>query len=218
MSASLGAGSITSRVNSRPARAAHSIEEQPDHLSDCHLGGGRVRQRALKASSQVRRTPNWVSLYVIDRREDALWNTLWSHELRFSTSQLLPTPTTRRKAYGIRTNLTLPEYGRVLFVISTVGIRVNETPSLEAKYLFFWHKMKFLKVKIKKTLSGSSIPVSGVKLERGYYLFWLFFKIDLCSATSIGSSRQDLLNDVAENRFILKNNQNTHNARFSFTL
>jgi len=78
--------------------------------------------------------------------------------------------------------------------------------------------MKFLKVKIKKTLSGSSIPVSGVKLERGYYLFWLFFKIDLCSATSIGSSRQDLLNDVAENRFILKNNQNTHNARFSFTL
>jgi len=31
------------------------------------------------------------------------------------------------------------------------------------------------------------------------------------------SSRQDLLNDVAEHRSILKNNQNTYYPRFSFT-
>jgi len=37
----------------------------------------------------------------------------------------------------------------------------------------------------------------------------LFFKIDLCSATSTESSRRDLLNDMAEHRPILKNNQNT---------
>jgi len=36
-----------------------------------------------------------------------------------------------------------------------------------------------------------------------------FFKIDLCSATSIESSRRDLLNDMAEHRLILKNEQNT---------
>jgi len=42
------------------------------------------------------------------------------------------------------------------------------------------------------------------------YVFSLFFKIDLCSATSIESSRQDLSNYVAEHGPILKNNQNTH--------
>jgi len=31
------------------------------------------------------------------------------------------------------------------------------------------------------------------------------------------NSRRDLLNDVAEHRSILKNNQNTFNPRFSFT-
>ena len=33
----------------------------------------------------------------------------------------------------------------------------------------------------------------------------------------MGSSRRDLLNDVAEHRSILKNNENTHYLRFSFT-
>ena len=32
------------------------------------------------------------------------------------------------------------------------------------------------------------------------------------------SSRRDLLNDMAEHRSILKNNQNTHYPRFGFTL
>jgi len=38
----------------------------------------------------------------------------------------------------------------------------------------------------------------------------LFFKIDLCSATSMESSRRDLLNDMAEHRPILKHDKNTH--------
>jgi len=33
----------------------------------------------------------------------------------------------------------------------------------------------------------------------------------------MGSSRRDLLNDGAENKSILKNNQNTYYPRFSFT-
>jgi len=37
-----------------------------------------------------------------------------------------------------------------------------------------------------------------------------FFMIDLCSATSMDSSRRDLLNDTAEHRSIFENNQNTH--------
>jgi len=45
----------------------------------------------------------------------------------------------------------------------------------------------------------------------------LFFKIHLCSTTSMESSRRDLLNDVAEHMSILKNDQNTHYPRFSFT-
>ena len=38
----------------------------------------------------------------------------------------------------------------------------------------------------------------------------LFFKIELCSATSMESSRRDLFNNMAEHRPIFKNNQNTH--------
>jgi len=38
----------------------------------------------------------------------------------------------------------------------------------------------------------------------------LFLKIDLCSATSMESSRKDLLNDMAEHRCTLKNVENKH--------
>ena len=38
----------------------------------------------------------------------------------------------------------------------------------------------------------------------------IFLKIDLCSATSMESSRRDLLNDTAEHRSILNNDQNTY--------
>jgi len=36
-------------------------------------------------------------------------------------------------------------------------------------------------------------------------VFWLFFKIDLCSATSFQRSRRELSIDVAEHRSIVKN-------------
>jgi len=38
----------------------------------------------------------------------------------------------------------------------------------------------------------------------------IFLKIGLCSATSMESSRRELLNDVAEHRSIWKNNHNKH--------
>jgi len=63
---------------------------------------------------------------------------------------------------------------------------------------------------------GSFIPVLGMKLKRGLYVFWSFFKIDLCSATWMGSSHWNLFNDIAERRAILKNVQNTFYPRFSF--
>jgi len=36
------------------------------------------------------------------------------------------------------------------------------------------------------------------------FLFFSLFKIDLCSAASMGSSRRDLLNDMTEHRPIFK--------------
>jgi len=44
----------------------------------------------------------------------------------------------------------------------------------------------------------------------------LWVKVDLCSAASFKSSRQELSIDMAEHRSILKNNQNTY-PRFSYT-
>jgi len=41
--------------------------------------------------------------------------------------------------------------------------------------------------------SKNKTPVLGnAKLKRERYLFWLFFKIDLCSAIAMESSRRDL--------------------------
>jgi len=48
-------------------------------------------------------------------------------------------------------------------------------------------------------------------------VIWLFFEIVLRSASSIESSRRDLSNDETEDRYILKNNQNTY-CPVSFTL
>jgi len=53
-------------------------------------------------------------------------------------------------------------------------------------------------------------PVLGVKINRGWKVFRLYFKIVIRSATSVESSHRDLLNYMAEHRSILKNNQNTH--------
>jgi len=45
---------------------------------------------------------------------------------------------------------------------------------------------------------GESYPVLGVKPKRGWYAFWLFFKIGLCSAISFERSRRELSIDGAE--------------------
>ena len=55
------------------------------------------------------------------------------------------------------------------------------------------------------------------QLKRGLCVFWYVFNVDLCSATSMESSRRVLLNDMAERMPILKNNQNTYHLRFGFT-
>jgi len=71
-------------------------------------------------------------------------------------------------------------------------------------------------IRIKTPVLGNVIPILGEKLKWGYYVFWLFFKIDMCSATPFKRSRRELSIDVAEHRSILKNNQNTY-LRFGFT-
>jgi len=47
-------------------------------------------------------------------------------------------------------------------------------------------------------------------------VFWLFFKIDLCSAISFGRSRRGLSIDVAEHSFVLNNHQNTTHVLVSY--
>ena len=62
------------------------------------------------------------------------------------------------------------------------------------------------------------LVVLAVNLKRGESVFfWYFFKMDLCLATSMERSRRDFFNDMVEHKTILKNNQNTHYSRFSFT-
>ena len=48
-------------------------------------------------------------------------------------------------------------------------------------------------------------------------MFWLFFKVDLCSATSLKRSRRELSIDVADHGSTLKNNQNKYYPCFIFT-
>ena len=63
--------------------------------------------------------------------------------------------------------------------------------------------------KTRTPVSGNVIPVRDVKLNREQCVFRYFFNTDLCSATSLESFGRDLLNDMAEHRPILKNQQNT---------
>jgi len=63
----------------------------------------------------------------------------------------------------------------------------------------------------------NAMIVLGVKPKRWWYVFWLFFKLDLCSATSFERSRQELSMDVAEHESIFKNNLKTYYPRFSVT-
>jgi len=45
---------------------------------------------------------------------------------------------------------------------------------------------------------GNAIPVLGMKPKQGVVLFWLFFKVDLCSALSFKRYRRELSFDEAE--------------------
>ena len=61
-----------------------------------------------------------------------------------------------------------------------------------------------LQCKNKTPVLKNALPVLGVKSKRGCYVFWLLFKIGLCSATSIERSRRELSIDEAEHRSTLK--------------
>jgi len=52
---------------------------------------------------------------------------------------------------------------------------------------------------------GLSIKITKIRTTP------VFFEVDLRSATSMESSRRDFLNDMAEQRSTLKNNQHTFN-------
>jgi len=56
---------------------------------------------------------------------------------------------------------------------------------------------------------GNAIPVLGVKLKRGWYLFCIFLEIGLRSAISFKRSRRELSIDMAEHRSWFKNYRNT---------
>jgi len=69
----------------------------------------------------------------------------------------------------------------------------------------------------RKNVLGNALLVLGVKPNRGWHVFLLFFKLGLRSATSFKRSRQERFIDVAEHMSMLKNYQNTHHSRFSLT-
>jgi len=52
---------------------------------------------------------------------------------------------------------------------------------------------------------GECCTCFGCEIQTGVCIFWLFFKIGLCSALSFERYRQELSIDVAEHRSILKN-------------
>jgi len=56
-------------------------------------------------------------------------------------------------------------------------------------------------VKTKLPLNALLFTVFDVKLKRGQYVFWLFFKIDLSSATSIIRLNTDLSWKISKNTF-----------------
>jgi len=74
-----------------------------------------------------------------------------------------------------------------------------------------------IRVKTKHPFWGILYLFWARETKTGQFAFWLLFKIGLCSATSMESSRRHLLNDVAELRSMLKNNENTFYPRFSVT-
>jgi len=50
--------------------------------------------------------------------------------------------------------------------------------------LLFLFSEKNIQNTVKKIVGlGNAIPVLGVKLKRGLYVFWYFYNIGLCSAT-----------------------------------
>ena len=65
-------------------------------------------------------------------------------------------------------------------------------------------------VKTKTPFLGNAISVLMVKPKRGWCVFWLFFKVGICSAISFKRSRRELSIDVAELWSMLKNYQYTH--------
>jgi len=67
-----------------------------------------------------------------------------------------------------------------------------------------------------KARFGECYTYFGCETKAGLYVFWLFFKIGLCSAISFKRSQRELSIDVAQHRSILKNKQNTNYPRFSF--
>jgi len=58
--------------------------------------------------------------------------------------------------------------------------------------------------------SRQCYPFLGVELKWALFVFWSFLEIDFCSATSMESSRQDLLKYMAEHGSIFKNYQITN--------
>jgi len=64
---------------------------------------------------------------------------------------------------------------------------------------------------------GECYTCFGRETKMGVVRISVIFKMDLGSATSMESSRRDLSKDMAEERCILKNNQNKHHPRFGFT-
>jgi len=85
---------------------------------------------------------------------------------------------------GNKSSMRCREYYSILAEIRYIRVRYMRV------LLYVYILIYQVHSRNKTRVSGSSVPVLGVKLKRGLYLPWLFFKIDLRSATAfMGSSR-----------------------------
>jgi len=116
------------------------------------------------------------------------------HQLNLRIPRSLKNQPRRGKA--MRANATLHDYTNEQLLFVNAEVTVVRNPI---------HEMSLVTNHSKNKTSFWGMPVSGVQTKRGWYVFWLFFKIALCSDVSFNRSRRELSNDVAEHWSILKN-------------
>ena len=111
----------------------------------------------------------------------------------------------------LRVTLPLSKWSHltVCLITATFGFAINVEQSwkyvTEFAFAFVENKIRFYCYTVKSKPSfGECFRWFWCETKTGWYLFWLFFEVGLCSAIPIKRSRRELSIDVADHRSILK--------------